>query len=84
MDHHEIGYKERLDDFVDIGYPPAAKKDDDHVRANAKEVLSLGLLMIYFFPLFKCSYHTNYSVEAFNLLFEYEYALTSRIKQQMM
>ena len=38
----------------------------------------------YFIPLFKCSDRTNYSVEAFNLLFEYEYALTPRMKQQVM
>ena len=37
-----------------------------------------------FLPLFKCSDRSNYSVEAFNLLFEYEYALTPRMKQQMM
>ena len=30
-------------------YPsPATKKDDDHVRAYAKEVLSLGLLLMEF------------------------------------
>ena len=28
----------------------------------------------YLFPLFKCSDRKNYSVEAFNMLFEYEYA----------
>ena len=38
----------------------------------------------YFLSLFKCSDCTNYSVEAFNLLFEYEYALTPRMKQQVM
>ena len=38
-----------VDQFVDISYPsPATKKDDDHVRAYAKEVLSLGLLPMEF------------------------------------
>ena len=36
----------------------------------------------YFLPLFKCADRKNYSIEAFNLLFEYEYALTERMKQQ--
>jgi L1 cell adhesion molecule like protein len=38
-----------VDQFVDISYPsPATKKDDDRVRAYAKEVLSLGLLLMEF------------------------------------
>lgn len=37
----------------------------------------------YFLPLFKCLDRTNYSIEAFNLLFEYEYALTERMKQEL-
>ena len=102
MECHEVGCKV-TNEFMDLSYPTAAKKDDDHVQAYAKEVLSLGLLLMefvdgvreadgkriircwkYFLPLFKCSDRSNYSVEAFNLLFEYEYALTPRMKQQMM
>ena len=99
----KLAVRKVIEEFVVVNYPTAAKKDDDHVRAYAKEVLSLGLLLMefvdsvreacgerifrcwrYFLPLFKCSDRTNYSVEAFNLLFEYEYALTPRMKQQMM
>ena len=36
------------DEFVDLSYPMAAKKGDNHVRAYAKEVLSLGLLLMEF------------------------------------
>ena len=98
-----LAIKEIIDQFVDIKYPtPTVSKDKDHVRAYAKEVVSLGLLLMefidairegdgdriircwrYFLPLFKCSDRTNYSVEAFNLLFEYEYAFTERMKQHL-
>ena len=37
----------------------------------------------YFLPLLKISGCTNYSIEAFNLLFQYEYFFTSRMKQQL-
>ncbi len=37
----------------------------------------------YYPPLFKSADRKNYSVEAFNLLFEYEYAMTERMKQQL-
>ena len=37
----------------------------------------------YFLPLFKSSERTNYSVEAFNLMFELEYVMTPRMKQQL-
>ena len=38
-----------VEQFVDISYPiPTTEKDDDHVRAYAKEVLSLGLLLMEF------------------------------------
>ena len=100
----KLAVRNVVDKYVDIGYPtPSTKKDDDHVRAYAKELLSLGLLLMefvdgvregdgeriircwrYFLPLFKYSDRTNYSVEAFTLLFEYEYALTPRMKQQVM
>ena len=99
----KVATRKVVDEFVDVSYPTAAKKDDDHVRAYTKEVLSLGLLLMefddgireadgeriircwrYFLPIFKCSNRTNYSVEAFNLLFEYEYAMTPGMKQQMM
>ena len=98
----KLAVRKVIEEFIDVNYPTAAKRDDDHVQAYAKEVLSLGLLMEfvdsvrevcgerifwcwrYFLPLFKCSDRTNYSVEVFNLLFEYEYALTPRMKQQIM
>ena len=90
--------------MYNTGHPtPSTMKDNDHVRAYAKELLSLGLLLMefidsvcegdgeriircwrYFLPPFKCSDRTNYSVEAFHLLFEYEYAFTPRMKQQVM
>ena len=37
----------------------------------------------HFLLLFKSSERTNYSVEAFNLLLELEYVMTSRMKQQL-
>ena len=38
-----------VEQFVDISYPtPTTEKDGDHVRAYAKEVLSLGLLLMEF------------------------------------
>ena len=99
----QLAVKDIVDQFVDVEYPSCASKDDDHVQAYAKEVLSLGLLYKefvdairegdgeriircwrYFLPLFKCAGRKNYSIEAFNLLFEYEYALTERMKQQLM
>ena len=95
----KLAVRKVVDEFVD---PTAAKKDDDHLQAYAKKVLSLGLLLVefedgvreadgeriircwrYFLPRFRCSNRTNYSV-AFNLLFEYEYTMTPRMKQQMM
>ena len=98
----QLAIMDIIEQFVDIDYPSSANKDDDHVRAYGKEVLSLGLLFMefkdairegdgeriircwrYFLPLFKCADRKNYSVEAFNLLFEYEYAMTERMKQQL-
>lgn len=38
----------------------------------------------FFLPIFKVSGRTNYVVEAFNLLFQYEYAFTERMKEQLM
>lgn len=38
----------------------------------------------YFLPIFKASGRTNYVIEAFNLLFQYEYVYTPRMKQQLM
>ena len=40
----QLAIKDIVDQFVDIDYPSSASKDDDHVRAYAKEVISLGLL----------------------------------------
>ena len=34
--------------FVDVSYPTATKKDYDHIQAYAKEVLSLGFLLMEF------------------------------------
>ncbi len=70
-----------------------------NVRAYAKELTSLGLLLMefidgvregdgerilrcwrYFLPM---SGRTNYSIEAFNLLFKYEYCFTPRMKEQL-
>ena len=93
----QLAVSKIVDQFVDISYPsPATKKDDDHVRAYAKEVLSLGLLLMdavregdgerivqcwkYFLVLFKTSERTNYS---FILLLELEYVATPRLKQQL-
>lgn len=99
-----LAIQEVLVKFVDITYPNSSTdKDDDHVRAYAKEVISLGLLLMefidsiregdgeriircwrYFLPLFKSSGRSNYAIEAFNLLFQYEYIFTPRMKQQVM
>ena len=38
----------------------------------------------YFLPMFKASGHTNYVVEAFNLLFQLQYVFTPRMKKQLM
>lgn len=97
-----LAVKEMVDQFVDINYPSLSSKDNDHVRAYAKEVLSLGFLFKefvnaaregdgeriircwrYSLPFFKCFNRTNYSVEAFNLLFKHEYALMERMKQEL-
>ena len=37
-----------IEQFVDINYPSSAGKDDNRVRAYAREVLSLGLLFMEF------------------------------------
>lgn len=93
-----------LDGYIDISFPVAdTKKDDDHVFAYAKELTSLGLLLLefvdsvregdgeriircwrYFLPIFKKSGRKNYVIEAFNLLFQYEYCFTPRMKAQLM
>lgn len=45
----QLAVSKIVDQFVDISYPsPALKKDDDHIRAYAREVLSLGLLLMEF------------------------------------
>ena len=44
----QLAIVEITEQFVDINYPSSTSKDDDHVRAYAKEVLSLGLLFIEF------------------------------------
>ena len=96
--------KKLITEFVNLSYPEAStEKDDDNVRGYAKEVLSLGLLLMefidsvkegdgertircwpYFLPLFKASGRRNYTIEAFNLLFNVEYAFTPRMKEQLM
>ena len=38
----------------------------------------------YFLPIFKSAGRTNYVVEAFNLLFHYDYVYTPRMKKQVM
>ena len=99
-----LAMKQLIDKFINISYPSASKvKDDDHILAYAKEVMSLGLLLVefndgiregdgeriircwrYFLPLFKACGRKNYVVEAFNLLFQYEYLFTPRMKQQLL
>ena len=98
-----MAIKEVLSTFVDVQYPPCSAKEDDRVRAYAKEVMSLGLLLMefidsiregdgtrivrcwrYFLPLFKACGRKNYCIEAFNLLFQYEYAFTDRMRHQLM
>ena len=80
----------------------AAHQQSDHVYAYAREVMSLGLLLMefndavregdgthilrcwrYFLLLFKASGRTNYSVEAFTLLAQYEYMLSPRMAMQL-
>ncbi len=92
-----------VNNHIDINFPnPTTEDDDDNVRAYAKELTSLGLLLMefidgvregdgerilrcwrYFLPIFKVSGRTNYSIEAFNLLFKYEYCFTPRMKEQL-
>jgi len=38
----------------------------------------------FFLPLFKACGRSNYAIEAFNLLFQYEYVFTSRMNQQLL
>ena len=99
-----LAIKKIIDSFVDISYPKAStEEDEDNVCAYAKEVMSLGLLLMafidgicegdgeriircwrYFLPLFKASGRKNYVIEAFNLLLQYEYVFTPRLRQQVM
>ena len=44
----KLAVRKVVDEFADVNYPTAAKKDDDHVQAYTKEVLSLGLLLMEF------------------------------------
>lgn len=44
----QLAIVEIIEQFVDINYPSSTSKDDDHVCAYAKEVLSLGLLFVEF------------------------------------
>ena len=45
----QLAISKIVDRFVDISYPsPAMKNNDNHVRAYAREVLSLGLLLMEF------------------------------------
>ena len=44
----QLAIMDIIEQFVDIDYPSSANKDDDHVRAYAREVLSLGLLFMEF------------------------------------
>ena len=99
-----LAIEELINAFVDVSYQPEeSTKDDDHVLAYAKEVMSLGLLLMeyidsiregdgerllrcwrFFLPLFKACGRKNYAVEAFNLLFQYEYVFTPRMKEQLL
>lgn len=101
------GIKQVLDKFVDVTYETSTSskkvKDNDHILAYAKDVLSLGLWLMefvdaikegdglrilrcwrYFLPIFKASKRTNYSIEAFTFLAQYEYLLTPRMQQQLL
>lgn len=100
----QLAIEEMVNSYIDISFPtPDTKSDDDHVRAYAKELTSLGLLLMefvdavregdgerivrcwrYFLPIFKVSGRKNYVIEAFNLLFKYEYCFTPRMKEQLM
>ncbi len=99
-----LAIRQVLDKFVEISFPvPDSNPDTDHVQAYAKEVMSLGLLLMefvdairegdglrilrcwrFFLPIFKSSNRTNYSIEAFTLLAQYEFLLTPRIQEQLL
>ena len=100
-----LAIEKLISDFVDISYPTdlVTKDGNDHVLEYAKELLSLGLLLMeftdsihegdgerilrcwrFFLPLFKACGRSNYAIEAFNLLFQYEYVFTPRMKQQLL
>ena len=44
----QLAIMDIIEQFVNIDYLSSASKDDDHVRAYAKEILSLGLLFMEF------------------------------------
>ena len=100
-----LAIEKLISDFVDISYPTdlVTKDGNDHVLEYAKELMSLGLLLMeftdsihegdgerilrcwrFFLPLFKACGRSNYAIEAFNLLFQYEYVFTPRMKQQLL
>ena len=48
-----LAIKKIIDSFVDISYPKAStEEDEDNVCAYAKEVMSLGLLLMDLFMVF--------------------------------
>ncbi len=93
--------------FIDLTSPgsPTSRSglDGDHVCAYAREILSLGALLMefndairegdglrilrcwrFFLPLFKAADRTNYSIEAFTLLSQYEFLFTPRMQRQLL
>ena len=103
-----LAVKELLNRFVDLSFTmnqqskPDKMVEHDHVQEYAKEVLSLGLLLMefvdsiregdgeriiccwrVFFPIFKATNRTNYSIEAFILLAQHDFIFTPRMKQQL-
>ena len=103
-----LAVKELFNRFFDLSFTmnPQSKPDKtvkhDHVQEYAKEVLSMGLLLMefvdsiregdgeriihcwrVFFPIFKATNRTKYSIEAFILLAQHDFNFTPRMKQQL-
>lgn len=102
-----LAVRELLNHFVDLSFAIASTSTVDgtkydHIQEYAKEVLSMGLLLMefadairegdglrilccwrVFFPIFKATNRSNYSVEAFNLLVQHDFICTPRLRQQL-
>ena len=91
-----------LNRFLDLRFCQETSPPEDHINVYAREVLSLGLLLMefndairecdggciircwrYFLLLFKANQRTNYAIEAFTLLVQFDFLLPHRLARQL-